>query len=237
VKVTPSTQTPPSTREPLADAIVTLAGTPDDMPGINGFLRRIAELAVTRIAGIDYAAICSRPDDGNSMVAVRKVTLDAFTASRDDTTALADSAATSMTMSWPDFRHDAAEMGLLVVSAPLFCGSGTATATLDLYSRDDTTMEPLTAGIRAVYDDDLPLPADGSDLTRLSAGTEELLTGLAEALSVRASIQLALTILQKTHPSENAYERLRLTAADENVSFVTAAQLLIAQGMFPTGSR
>ncbi len=78
------------------------------------------------------------------------------------------------------------------VSIPLFSGSGDTIAALNLYGRDKAATAPLIAGVPAIFDPDLPLPADRDDLQPLDAGGEELLTGFAEALGARSTIQLAL---------------------------------------------
>ncbi|WP_127551456.1 hypothetical protein [Actinoplanes sp. OR16] len=200
----PSTRTPTSTRQPLAEAVVALAGTPDDMPDLDTRLKRIAELAADRIGGVDYAAIRARPDDGSCVVAVGEA-LEGL-----GTTAI----------SWPGFRDEAAGMGLAVVSVPLTTGSGARVATLDLYGSDPAAITALGEGISAAFDPDLPLAEN------LDAGGEELVNGLAEAVCVRETLQLALTLMEG---DGEAYPRLRLAAADQGVSLLTAATRVIAR--------
>ncbi|MEU4688990.1 hypothetical protein [Actinoplanes sp. NPDC023714] len=206
----PPTRTPTSTRQPLAEAVVALAETPDDMPDLDVRLQGIAELAAARIGGVDYAAICARPDDGSCTVAV----------GGELVSDLGEEDGSAKTISWPHFREEAAGMGLRVVSAPLTTGSGAAVATLDLYGSDPAAMESLAGGIAAAYDPELPLAED------LDAGGEELVNGLAEAQCVRETIQLALTLMEE---DGDAYARLRLAAAEQGVSLLTAATRLIAR--------
>lgn len=223
-----SARTPTSTGHPLAEAIVALAETPDDVPGIEARLQRVAQLAADRVAAVDYAAVAPRSGDGSCIVAASGELIDAV---EDVSRAAPPSAADAdATMAWPHFRETAAGLGMRVVSVPLFTGSGAAIATLDLYSRDLEAMAALTAGIRAVHDPDLPWPGEDGATRPLDAGGEELLTGFAEALSVRSTIQLALTLISKGRPAgtEDAYLALRLRAAAARVSLLRAATAAIA---------
>jgi hypothetical protein len=49
-------------RAPLAEALVTLAGTPDDSPSIDAQLKMLARLAADRVRGVDYASITAVRD-------------------------------------------------------------------------------------------------------------------------------------------------------------------------------
>lgn len=228
----PSVRTPTSTDQPLAEAIAALAETPDDVPGLDGHLQRVAQLAVDRIAAVDYAAISQRQDGASCFVAASGELIDAV---EDVSSAVAQpqapisAAGGTATMTWPDFPETAAAMGMRVVSVPLFTGSGASVAMLDLYSRDAGTIRAITTGICAAYDPDLPLPAGSDDAAALDAGGEELLAGFAEALSVRATIQLALAMIGKTEPdgTGEAYPQLRLHAAGQGVSLLNAANDIV----------
>ncbi|WP_433824532.1 hypothetical protein ACQP2E_20530 [Actinoplanes sp. CA-015351] len=230
-----SAQIPTGMRQPLADAIVALADTPDDVPGVDDRLRRLAELAADRIDAVDYAAVASRHGDGACTVAaggdlVKSVEAASQDDSQDDSQDASDSEpGGDTTMAWPGFRDTAAEMGLGLVSVPLFTGSGTAIATLDLYGREVSAMAPLTAGICAAYDPDLPWPGDTEDVPAMDAGGEELVTGFAEALSVRATIQCALALIMANDKikDQDAYLKLRVRAAGDGVSLSTAANTVI----------
>ncbi|WIM98582.1 hypothetical protein ACTOB_002186 [Actinoplanes oblitus] len=238
----PSTQAPTSTRPTLADALVVLAQTPDDVPGITEDLRMVAQLAATRITTIDYAAVSSRSEDEPSTVAVRRD----FAAAVGDASVAALGGGVSppghvaigqgdpdraVLLAWPRFRETATGMGMGIVSVPLFTGSGTMRATLDLCGRDPAAMAPLTAGICAAYDPDLPLPSEIDDLAPLDDGGHELVTGFAEALSVRATIQLAVELVatRAGRGTSNAYLDLRLDAADKGISLLAAATAVITR--------
>jgi hypothetical protein len=135
------------------------------------------------------------------------------------------------TIKWPGFRQAALSMGLHAsLSIPLFAGSGDTIAALNLYGRDEAAMAPLIAGVPAIFNPDLPLPADRDDLQPLDAGGEELLSGFADALAARSTIQLALgLIMGRIGTSPNgAYINLRLRSADAGVSLLTAAETVIA---------
>ncbi|WP_203830228.1 hypothetical protein [Actinoplanes palleronii] len=219
------------TPQPLAASIVALAETPDDVPGIDLRLEALAQLAADRIGAAEYAAVSTRPSNGCSMVAASNELVDAV----DDCPSLPplddDGHDSSTMITWPGFREAAAGMGLQVVSVPLFTGSGAAIATLDLYGRDADAMAPLTAGIGAAYDADLAPENDHEESPELDAGSEELIAGFTEALSVRATIQLALDLVGERPDvgARHAYPELRLHAADRGVSLLTAANNVISE--------
>jgi hypothetical protein len=218
-----STQTPPSARQPLAEALVALAETPDDMPGLDARLERLAALAAERIIAVDYAATAPRLDDESYTVATSGELVEDISSA-----APATAAGAATTITWPGFRETAAGMGLGVVSVPLFTGSGATIANLDLYSRDAGALAPLAVGICAAYDPEVPWP---DDLQPLDVGGEELINGFAEALSVRATIQLALELMnQGAGPAAmNAYAKLRLDAVNQGTSLSAAATALITR--------
>jgi hypothetical protein len=227
-----SAHTPTGTTRPLAEAIAALAGTPDDVPGIDDQLQRTAQLAADRIAAVDYAAVSTRSGDGGCTVA----TSGELAAAVTDATGPARNGAlppppagtgtgTGTTMDWPGFREMAAEMGMGVVSVPLFAGSGASIATLDLYGRDAAGMAPLTVGVCAAYDPDLEMPTSHGELPPLDGGGEELVAGFAEALAVRATIQLALAMVEDG--AGDPYLNLRLRAVDQGVPLLDAATAVI----------
>ncbi|MFD1364472.1 ANTAR domain-containing protein [Actinoplanes sichuanensis] len=234
----PSLQAPTDRRQPLADAMVALSATPDDVPEIGEQLHRVALLAADRVAVADYAAVCSRPDNGCSIVATSAELVDAV----DDASVSGHGTVPSSppqhcgaasTIAWPHFRQAAAGMGLGVVSVPLFVGSGTTIATLDLYGRDSAAFAPLTVGISAAYDPDLLAPDEHEDLPALDSGSVELLTGFAEALSVRATIRLAIAVIMRASAvgADEAYLRLRLEAAGAGIGLLAAANSVIGRSL------
>jgi hypothetical protein len=242
----PSSRSHTGTRGPLAEAIIALAGTPDDMPSIDVQLNMLVQLAADRVAAADYASVTALRDDAYTTVAASSALAEAVDQAQyagQDGGPCVQSLNTNVpvtvpdmtkTMAWPRFRETAADLGLRAsVSIPVFAGSGSAIAGLNLYGRDSAAMAPLIIGVWAVYDPDRPRPTDHDDVQPLDAGGEELLAGFAEALTVRATIQTALgVIMGRTHTTaEGAYLRLRLHAADTGVSLLTAANtVVITQG-------
>ena len=238
------------TSGPLASALATLAGTPDDDPAVDDQLRAIARLAADRVAAADYASITALLGDDYVTVAASNRIAEAV-----DEAQYADQAGPCLrslrdgrpvtvpeigtTVDWPGFHETAPRLGLHAsVSVPLFIGSGAVAAVLNLYGRDADAMASLIAGVWAVYDAEKPLPAD-EGLQPLDAGGEDLLNGFAEAVAVRATIQLAVsTIRSRTRISAaEAYVSLRLHAAESGISLLEAAGLIVTQDLAPAARR
>jgi hypothetical protein len=230
--------------KPLAEAIIALAETPDDMPDIDMRLRSIVQLAADRVGAADYASITMVRDDTYSTVAASSAVAEAVDAEQYDEQdgpclqAVEGGVPVTVpdlttTMTWPKFRETAVGLGLHAsVSIPMFVGSGETVAALNLYGRDADAMAPLIVGVWAIHRPDQPLPGDRDDLQPLDAGGEELLEGFAEALTVRSTIQLALgVIMSRDHvTAETAYLTLRLRAAETGIGLLTAASGVIVGG-------
>lgn len=239
-------QSPPpgsETRGPLAGSIVALAETPDDAATVDAQLRTIAQLSADRIAAVAFASVTALRGSVHTTVAAssdlaRAVDEVQYAERRGPCVQAADEAApvgvpdVSATMSWPGFRRVALRLGLNAsVSIPLFTSSGTTIAVLNLFGRDSATMAPLIVGAWAVYDPDRPMPSRDDPLPPLDAGGAELLNGFAEALAVRATIQLAIDmVMARTNCSaDDAYLRLRLHATETGTSLAAAAVSLITE--------
>jgi hypothetical protein len=122
----------PDAARPLVESLATLAGTPDDEPGVDVLLVRIAHLTADRVAGVSYASITVMTDGGYTTVAassavahaVDEVQYDARDGpcvqalNRQTPMAVPD---TATTMCWPDFAEVAREYGL---SGPALPGAG-----------------------------------------------------------------------------------------------------------------
>ena len=231
------------TDAPLADAIGVLAATPDDLPSIDAQLKTIVQLAADRVAAADYASVTVLRNDVYTTVAASSELADAVDQAQyadqqgpclqslvtDTPVAVPD---VTRVVHWPGFRQAADAFGLhSSVSLPLFAGSGATIAALNLYGRDAAAMAPLIVGVWAIYDPNRPLPADHHDLQPLDPGGEELLAGFAEALAVRATIQLALRVImgRANSTAEDAYVQLRAYAANTGVPLLTAANGVIAR--------
>ncbi|HEX8345557.1 MAG TPA: GAF and ANTAR domain-containing protein [Actinoplanes sp.] len=243
-------QPPPpesETRGPLAGSIVALAETPEDASTLDAQLKTIAQLAADRIGAVDYASVTALRGNVHTTVAAsselaRAVDEAQYTERGGPCVQAVDEAVpvavpdVSATMSWPGFRRTALELGLNAsVSLPLFPSNGATVAVLNLFGRDPVTMAPLIVGVWAVYDPDRPMPTRDDPLPALDAGGEELLSGFAEALAVRATIQLAVDALtgRMNCTADEAYLILRLHAAETGTSLSTAATALITRRSGP----
>lgn len=241
----PTPQISTEARGPLANALISLAQTPDDLPGIDAQLAAIARMTADRVVGVDYASITAlRGGDSITVAASSEIAESVDQAQYDDgdgpcmRSLSIDSPVTvadiTGTMTWPGFHEAAAALGLHAsTSIPLAAGSGTPVAVLNLYGHDSIAMAPLIAGVWAVYDPAQPMPAGDGALPALDPGAAELLAGFAEALSVRAAIQLALRIIMEGTrcTARDAYVTLRLRAADTGASLLTAAETVIERGL------
>jgi hypothetical protein len=241
----PSSKFRADTPGPLADLLVTLAGTPDDQPQIDRHLEELVQLAADRVAGVDYASVTAIRDDTYSTVAASSELAEAVDQAQyagrggpcmrsldEDTPVTLPEIATTMT--WPHFRATAIRLGLhSSVSIPVLVGSGRTIAVLNLYGRDAAAMAPLIVGVWALYDPDRPLPDDIDELPALSEGGRELLTGFAEALTVQSTIQLALGMIMSSvgTTGEGAYAKLRLHAVEAGVSLPAAANAIIRDNL------
>jgi hypothetical protein len=222
--------------------LVALAVTPDDAVDLDAQLNKLVQMVVNLIDAVDYASVTAARDGAYATVATSSELATAVDQAQYEDQdgpclrSLNENTPIGVrdigtTIKWPGFRQAALAMGLHAsVSIPLFSGSGDTVAVLNLYGRDAAAMAPLIAGVPAIFNPDLPLPADRDDLQPLDAGGEELLTGFAEALAARSTIQLALGIImgQSGTSAQDAYVELRLRSADAGVALLTAAETVIA---------
>lgn len=241
-----TSQRPPAGQDqrvwgPLAEALVTLAGTPDDASGIDSALIAIAGLAADVVSPVSYASVTAVRAGAYTTVATSSELavavdlaqyadesgpcLDALDAGRP--VGVGDITAT---MAWPGFRDVAFRLGLRAsLSVPLFAGSGVPVAVLNLYGHDPTTMTPLTAQVWTVYE---PYRAAGAKPPPpLDPGGEQLVAGLTEAFAVRAVIQQAIGVMMAggNRTPDDAYLVLRVRAADTGSSLTEAATTVIAE--------
>jgi hypothetical protein len=227
----------PGRQGPLAEAIVTLAETPDHAAGVEQRLAAIAALAAVRVAAADYASITTLHGREYTTVAASSDIALAV-----DEAQLADGAGPCLqaldigepvgvpdiaaTMDWPGFHQVAPALGLRAsLSVPLFNGRGTTIAVLNLYGRDDAAMKPLIAGVAELYATSRGLDLDAGSPPVSDPGAEELLAGYAGALSVRATIQFALDVLagSDTDRTDDAYTELCARAVEAGTPLSAAA--------------
>jgi GAF domain len=237
-------RTSPQRHGPLAAAIVALAETPDHASGVEERLTAIAGLAAARISAADYASITTLQGDEYTIVGASSDIAQAV-----DEAQFADRAGPCLqaletgepvgvpdiaaTMDWPGFHEVAPALGLRAsVSVPLYNGRGTPIAVLNLYGRDDAAMQPLIAAVAELYATSRELELDAAGPPVSDPGAEELLTGYAEALAVRATIRLAVDVLagRAGSGSEDGYAALCARAAEAGASLsATAAAVLREQ--------
>ncbi len=221
----------------LQERLLALAGTPDDSFRIGTDLVVIAQLAAKLIAPVECASVTSRDEGGYATVAASSDLAAAVDQAQYDDkagpclealeahypAAVPDIAAT---MTWPGFRDTATRSGLETsLSIPLFAGSGTTVAALNLYSRRSGTLSTLTTAVWAAYDPD---STDRWDHDALEAGGRELTAGLIGAVALRTMIQRAITVLSAdgTGP-DHGYQVLCDRAAETGASLTdTAAQVI-----------
>ena len=232
----------PRDHHPLADAVAELAGLPDDPAGLEARLTAIARLAVDRVAAADYASVTTLyGTEYTTVAATDDIALAVDEAQYGDATGPCLQALetgepvgvpdTAATMQWPGFHAVAAALGLRAsVSVPLHAGRGAPIAVLNLYGRDDEAMRPLIAGVASLYATRRELALD-VELPVTDPGAEELLTGYAEALAVRATIQLAVDLLagRLRISADEAYARLCSRAAAAGTALGAAATAVLAE--------
>jgi hypothetical protein len=231
----------PQAQSPLTACLSALAGTPDDASWIACQLVTIAQLSADLISPVAYASITAYRDD-----AVTTVAASSDTALAVDRAQYADEAGPCLdaldsaspvavpdvaaTMRWPGFRDSAYRLGITAsLSIPLFAGRGTAMAALNLYSREQAALAPLTAAVRATYDPHDPgRHAPSEDL---DDGGAALVDGLAGAFAVRARIQQAIgAVMATTHrDTDAAYLTLRIRAAESGSTLLDTADAVITE--------
>jgi hypothetical protein len=209
----------------LLDTLVTLAGTPDDDPAVETHLCAIARLAPAAVATVDSASV-TVPREGRYVTLVssdeRAVAVDlaqyrdgagpCLQALHDQRPAAVPQA--DAKVEWPQFREQAMAAGLFAaLSIPLYAGSGTTVASLNLYARRPEALSGLIVAVLDLYGSD---PAATSARRRqVGDGAEDLLDALAAALRVYDDIQHALGMLMA---------RRNLTPADAYTALLEAAR-------------
>jgi GAF domain-containing protein len=229
-------------RGPLVDNLVTLAATPDDASDIDARLVTITQLAADMITPVSYASITAvRAGAFTTVAASSDLALAVDEAQYAENTgpclnALQDGTPVAVndiaaTMRWPNFRDTAFRIGLRTsLSIPLFAGSGTPIAALNLYGHDPDTMAPLTSQVWAVYN--RAPTADGDhvpELGTLDPTSRELIIGLTEAFAVRATIQQAIGMImaRRQCTTAPAYVALRVRAAETGTSLGSVATTVL----------
>jgi hypothetical protein len=240
-----STEPQPSGRGPLATALITLAGTPDHASTVQPQLATIARTAADRVRAVSYASITALRGTTHITVAMSDELIRAVDDAqyadnagpcvealhRGAPVAVPDIAAT---IQWPGFHEEAPRLGLHAsLSLPLYAGRGDPIAVLNLYGHDSAAMAPLIARIDALQD---PASDDMAGLEELSGsddGDRDLVAGYGEALTIRATIRLALNIIRSDNrcAAVDAYLSLCLRAAETGTDLAEAATRVVARDM------
>jgi hypothetical protein len=225
------------TRGPLAVGLIALAGTPDEAAGLEAQLVAIVRLAAKRVAAASYASITALADEDYVIVALSDELVRAVDEAQpaeagepgpESPRVPADVVATVL---WPRFNEHASEMGLHAsVSVPLYAGRCVPIAVLNLYGRDRAALAPLITGIYRVHGYAGLAPPATADLPSSDEGGRELIAGCAEALAVRATIKLALELIEcgTGDGPEDAYLSLCNRAAVSGTGLAEAAATVIA---------
>jgi hypothetical protein len=236
-------QPPPAYRHvpsPLTAGLITLAGTPDDSSLIGPQLVAIARMTADLVAPVSYASVTARRQDAYTTVAASSdvaVAVDlAQYADRGGPCLVAIDAGVPVTvpdiaatMVWPGFRDTAYSLGLRAsLSIPLLAGRGTPIAALNLYGRDRTAMEPLTAAVWAACEASGWGPVGQN---ALDGGGAALVAGIVGALGVQSLIQRAIgaVIADTRRTPDAAYLVLRLRAAEDGASLTDTASAVLAE--------
>jgi hypothetical protein len=224
--------------------MITLAGTPEHSSSLARQLVSIARLTVERVSAARYASITALRGRTYTTVAVSDDQIRAVDEAQYAGNAgpCLDALATSSpvgvpdidtTLQWPGFHEAAPRMGLHAsVSVPLYAGRGDAIAVLNVYSHDRAAMAPLIAGICSLHGHTDGEVSDETLLSRLGAGGRELVAGYAEALSVRATVQLAIELIRADNrcSADDAYVSLCIRAGEAGTDLAEAATALINGG-------
>ena len=227
----------PGIARPLADSVATLAGTPDDAPSVQALLEAIVQLTADRVAAVSYASITTLADTEYTTVAASSEVARAIdevqyqaqdgpcvqALDRQTPMAVPD---TATTIHWTDFAKAARHYGLsATMSAPLYVGSGTCAAVLNMYGRDLSAMAPLICGVWSIYRPKRQTEPPLDHFGPLDRGAQELMAGLTRALAVRNVIQNAIQVVEARQgcTSREAYLHLVQYATATAISLPHAA--------------
>ncbi len=222
-------------------ALVALASAPDDASDVDVTLERIVKLVAAFVQPVDYASMTTYAGSGYSTVATSaEIALAVDEAQYADGDGPCLHALNSSepvvvpdvatAVHWPGFRRVASSLGLKAsLSIPLFAGSGTVIAALNMYARQPGAFGDLSLGVQAAFDLQAPEPAplDG----RLDEGSLQLLAGLREATALQQHIQISVGMLMARHaiPAATAYAQLREAAAANQRSLIEEAESVQGQ--------
>jgi hypothetical protein len=231
----------PPVRGTLAAAMITLAGTPEHSSSLTTQLVAIAKLTVERVSAAGYASVTALRGKAYTTVAVSDDLIRAVDEAQyaDNAGPCLDALGTSSpvgvpdidaTLQWPGFHEVAPRMGLHAsVSVPLYAGRGEAIAVLNVYGHDRVKMAPLIAGICSVHGHTDGEVDDEEPLSELDTGGQELVAGYIGALSVRATVRLAIELIRADNrcSADDAYLSLCIRAGNAGTDLAEAATALV----------
>lgn len=230
-------------RSPLTDCLVALAGMPDDSSWVDTQLLAIGQLAADLVAPVSHVSVTVYRNGSYTTIAASSdvaLTVDEVQYADEQgpcidaldcgaPTAVPDIAAST---AWPGFRDAAYQLGLRAsLSVPLFAGSGSPVAALNLYGPDSRAMSPLTAAVRKAFDAAAhSAPGTGG----LDSGSSALVAGLTGAFAVRDLIQQAIGVIlsEGQRTPDAAYLTLRLRAAETGRTLTATATAVIAEQLW-----
>ena len=225
----------------LTEVIAYLAAADDQDPAVRLLLVRVVRLARRELARCDAVSVTYAGDDGVTTLEadpelVRAV--DAAQYADDDgrclralregypAGGLIDTAVT-----WPGFRAQSLELGLRgALAAPLFAAANAPVASLNLWSRSPTALDPLRAALVGLFESYAATTAWMAP-AGLDAGERRLVGGLRRALDLHTIINQAVGYLTERHQvrSDEAFELLRANARINGTDIArTAGQVLIS---------
>lgn len=222
------------------DVLVALAGSPDESPAIDPYLRLLVDLVPTIVEPVDYASVTVHRDGRYATVArsdeLAQVIDSAQYAGDEgpclealDTGTAVGVSDTSVADGWPRFREKAFSVGVYAsLSVPLFTGAGTVIAALNLYAHEPAAMAGLIARVVDLYHGP-DSPARSLERTPLDGGSAQFVDGLSAALRVHDDIQHALGLLMGRDQvsAAVAYTCLCDVAVKEDLSLHDAAMDLL----------
>ncbi|RLP86415.1 GAF and ANTAR domain-containing protein [Micromonospora sp. CV4] len=228
---------PPLPDHELREALLALAGLPDESPALPAQLSTIVRLSAEVVDPVDFASITVLAGERHHTHASSSevaVAVDLAQYAEDagpcllalhsgETVGVPDVAGAVV---WPGFRDVAWRNGVRAsLSIPLFAGSGVPVAGLNLYSRDAAHMRLLIQRVQSCYH-----AGSTQVLPRMDAGSEQLLAGLAGALHSRDLVQRALGVLMERDdvPVGSAYRSL-VEATEAGAPLTDTATALLRQ--------
>ncbi|SCF05708.1 ANTAR domain-containing protein [Micromonospora coriariae] len=219
----------------LREALLVLAGLPDDSPALPGQLNTIVRLSAEVVDPVDFASMTVLAVEGHRTHASTDEVAEAVDLAQyaedagpcllalhsGETVGVPDIGGAVV---WPGFREVAWRYGVRAsLSVPLFAGSGVPIAGLNLYARDAARMRLLIQRVQSCYH-----VGPTRVLPRMDAGSEQFLAGLAGALLSRDLVQRALGLLMErdTIGVGLAYRRL-VEATDAGMPLTDTATVIL----------